>query len=65
VLTPNPLRQASLGFTWKVDEKNEFHMAASRFIKATYAGPSALFPGATESVTPYVNTLSAAWSWHL
>ncbi|MDO9448947.1 MAG: hypothetical protein Q7J21_00565, partial [Rugosibacter sp.] len=65
ILTPSPFRQASLGFSWKTDQGDEFHMAASRFYKGTYQGPSALFPGATESVTPYVNTLSAAWSWHL
>lgn len=65
ILTPSPFRQASVGFSWKTDQGDEFHMAASRFYKGTYQGPSALFPGATESVTPYVNTLSAAWSWHL
>ena len=62
VLTPNSIRQASAGFTWKTARGNEFHMAISRFLLSTYRGPSALFPGATESLSPYVNTLSAAWS---
>lgn len=62
VLTPNSLRLGSAGFTWKTAKGNELHMAFARFIRATYSGPSALFPDATESVTPYVNMLSAAWS---
>ncbi len=65
LLTPNPLYQASLGFSWKTEQGDEFHMAFARFINGTYSGPSALFPGATESVKPHVNALSAAWSWRL
>jgi long-chain fatty acid transport protein len=65
VLTPNSLREASLGFTWKTDQGNELNLSIAQFIKGTYQGPSALFPGATESVTPYVNMLNLGWSWKL
>lgn len=65
MMAPNQLRSTSIGFTWQTSKGNEFHMAAGRFLESTYRGPSALFPGATETVKPYVNTLSVAWSRHL
>lgn len=57
LLTPNPTHQYSLGVSWK-----SMHFAFTHFVKDTYKGPSALFPGATESVTPYVNALSITYS---
>jgi len=65
VLTPNSLRETSFGLTWKMDKNNELHISVAQFIKETYQGPSAIFPGATESVTPYVNMLNLGWTWKL
>jgi long-chain fatty acid transport protein len=62
MLAPNQLRSFSAGFSWQTLGGNELHMAAGRFQERKYRGPSGLFPGATESVTPHVNKLSVAWS---
>lgn len=66
MLAPNPRHQASAGFSWKLDQTNEFHLAYSSYIKQSYHGPSAtsvLGIGGEEKITPYVNTLMLAWSW--
>ncbi len=65
MLTPNPLRQFSAGLSYKTDSGDELHVGLSRFVRGTYRGPSALFPGATETLDAYVNTLSVAWTRHL
>ncbi len=63
LLAPNPLHQASVGFSWAVKPGQEFHMAYTTFVPGDYSGPSALFPGATETNDPYVNAVMLAWSW--
>lgn len=63
LLAPNPLHQASVGFSWSPKPGQEFHMAYTSFVPGKYSGPSALFPGATESIDPYVNAVMVAWSW--
>ncbi|MBV1875271.1 MAG: outer membrane protein transport protein [Cycloclasticus sp.] len=65
LLTPNPEEQFSFGLSWKTQQGNELHVGYERFVKEKYSGPSALFPGARESVTPYVNALHVAYTWPL
>jgi long-chain fatty acid transport protein len=65
ILAPNPVRQLSFGLSWQTQEGNALHIGYERFIKETYRGPSALFPGASESVTPYVNAIHVAYTWAL
>jgi len=65
ILTPNPEEQFSFGLSWKTEQGNQLHVGYERFVKETYSGPSALFPGARESVTPYVNVLHVAYTWAL
>ncbi|MEH6543765.1 MAG: outer membrane protein transport protein [Porticoccaceae bacterium] len=62
VLASNPIRAASMGFTWKAAKGDEFHMSYAHISGENYNGPSALFPGAKESVQPYINALNVAWS---
>ena len=63
LLTPNPIHQATVGFSWKANSGNEIHFAFEHFFQETLTGPSALFPGARESVTPSVNAISLTYSW--
>ncbi len=65
LLTPNPIHQASVGLSWEAKNGNELHVGFEHFFKETLTGPSALFSDARESVTPYVNALHVAWTWHL
>jgi long-chain fatty acid transport protein len=65
LLTPNPIHQATLGLSWKTATGNEMHIALIHFFEETLTGPSALFPGARESVTPHVNAVSLTYSWAL
>lgn len=65
VVASNPIRAASMGFTWKTSAGNQLHMGYARITGETYGGPSALFPGATESVKPYVKAINVAWSRQL
>ena len=65
MLTPNPLHQATLGFSWEAATGNVLHVAIAHYLKSSYSGPSALLPGATETLKPSVNTLSISWSWSL
>ena len=65
LLTPNPIHQASIGLSWKSEQGDELHLGFEHYFKETYRGPSALFPGATESVTPYVNAFHIAYTWAL
>ncbi len=62
VVASNPLRAASIGFSLETTAGNKLHMAYARMTGENYGGPSALFPGARESVKPYVNALNIAWS---
>jgi len=64
VLTPNAVNRASLGFSWKTLKGSELHAGYAHYFKDTYSGPSAIFPGATESQNPYVNLLHIAWTAH-
>lgn len=66
MLAPNPLRNVTLGFTWKWDADNDLHVAIGKYLESSYEGPSAsagLGVGGTEKVTPNVTTLMVAWSW--
>ncbi|PCI21424.1 MAG: long-chain fatty acid transporter [Piscirickettsiaceae bacterium] len=65
LLTPNPIHQVSAGLSWETENGDELHVGFEHFFKETLTGPSALFPGARESITPYVNALHVAWTWHL
>jgi len=51
--------------SWKSEQGDELHLGFEHYFKETYRGPSALFPGATESVTPYVNAFHIAYTWAL
>lgn len=62
VISANPVDAAALGFTWKTTKGNELHMSYAHVSGKNYGGPSALFPGARESVQPYINSLNVAWS---
>jgi long-chain fatty acid transport protein len=62
VMTPNSVHQVSLGLSWQTDQGGAFHLALGHFFKDTYSGPSAIFPGARESVTARVYTLHLAWT---
>jgi long-chain fatty acid transport protein len=62
VVSSNPIRAASIGFTRKTADGNELHMAYARITGENYGGPSAIFPGARESAKPYVNAVNIAWS---
>jgi len=64
VLTPNAVHRASVGLSWKTEKGSELHVAYGHFFKDTYSGPSAIFPGATESQKPFVNLFHIAWSTH-
>ena len=65
MLTPNPVHQATLGFSWETTTGNALHVAIAHYLKSTYSGSSALFPGATESRKAHVNTLAIGWTWLL
>ncbi|WP_448510480.1 OmpP1/FadL family transporter [Immundisolibacter sp.] len=62
MLAPNPLRQASVGFTWRVSDRHALHGALGHFFASTYRGPSAAIPGASEKIRPHVETLMLVWS---
>jgi long-chain fatty acid transport protein len=62
VIASNPIYRGSMGFTWDTLDGNEFHMAFEHYFKSTYSGPSAIFPGATESTQAYLNVFSIGWS---
>ncbi|OUS09413.1 hypothetical protein A9Q89_12915 [Gammaproteobacteria bacterium 53_120_T64] len=65
VLAINPIRAASVGFSWKTRAGSRLHMSYARMDGANYAGPSAIFAGARESARPYVNAINIAWSRQL
>ncbi len=65
MLTPNPIHNASLGLSWKTKRGNQLHVGFEHYFRGEYSGPSALFPGSTESLVPYVNILHIAWTMAL
>ena len=62
VIASNPIYRGSMGFSWETLDGNQFHMAFEHYFKSTYSGPSAIFPGATESTQAYLNVFSIGWS---
>lgn len=67
LLAPNPRGNVTAGFTWAVNKKNDFQLAAGRYLNGRYEGPSAtagLGVGGRESVRPHVKTLMLGWTRH-
>lgn len=67
MLAPNPRGNVTAGFTWAVNKKNDFQLAAGRYLNGRYEGPSAtagLGVGGRESVRPHVKTLMLGWTRH-
>ncbi len=62
LLTPNPVRNVTAGFTWNMSPANDLQFAYGRYLKGTYGGPSATAVGGNETVTPHVDTLYFGWS---
>lgn len=62
LMAPNPVRNATAGFTWAFARGHDLQFAYGRYLKGTYGGPGATPLGGTESVTPYVNTFYLGWS---
>lgn len=62
MLTPNPLRQASAGFTLRLSDRHELHGSVGHLFANTYRGPSAAIPGASEKIRPHVEMVMLAWS---
>ncbi len=62
VLAPNAEHRVSVGLSWETRQGGALHLGYGHYFKDTYSGPSALFPGATESVAAYVHTLHVAWT---
>ncbi|WP_022976070.1 hypothetical protein [Nevskia ramosa] len=52
-----PSRFASVGFNWWYKPTHEFQFAYTHHFFGTYAGPSAVVPGATESVVADVDVV--------
>lgn len=68
MFTPNPLHQASIGFTWTLSEKQELNFGYTRYVRGTYDGPSASAEfgvGGREKITPYVDQIMIGWSRRL
>ena len=68
VLAPTPTTDVSAGFNWWVTPTQEVQFAYGHFFAAfggPYSGPSALFPGATESDVPHVDMLWLGWARRL
>jgi len=64
-LAPNPGLNLTTGFSYRLSDATELHFAYGRYARGEYSGDSALFPGATESVEPRVDTIYLGWSRHL
>ena len=68
MFTPNPVDQYTLGLSWKLDEKSEFHFSYGRFVEDKYHGPSAtavLGVGGQEAITAHVDIVYLGWSKRL
>ncbi len=57
-----PSRFASVGFNWWYMPTQEFQFAYTHHFFGTYAGPSAVVPGATESVVADVDVVWIGWA---
>jgi long-chain fatty acid transport protein len=64
VFMPNSVHRAGVGLSWKTEKGSEVHVGYTHYFNSNYSGPSAIFPGATESLTAYVNLLHIAWTAH-
>lgn len=62
LLTPNPVRNVTAGFTLKLTRADDLQFAYGRYLKGTYGGPSATPLGGNETVTPHVETFYFGWS---
>jgi len=65
LFAPNPRHQATAGFTWAYDPRNDIQFAYGRYVPGTFKGPSAtaaLGVGGTESVSPHVDTVLLGWT---
>jgi long-chain fatty acid transport protein len=62
MLAPNPLRQASAGFTWQLSDRHELHGSIGHFFADTYRGLSATPIGGSEKIRPHVEMVMLAWS---
>lgn len=65
LLAPNPIRQVTVGASYKPAPGYELHFAYGRYVEKTFEGPSATAAfgvGGRESVTPHVDTLMLGWS---
>jgi long-chain fatty acid transport protein len=62
MFTPNPRLQMNIGFSYRWRPDTELHLAYGRYMRAEYEGPSVIFNGAKEKVSPHVDTLYMAWS---
>lgn len=68
LLAPNPVRQASAGMSWALNEKDDLQFSYGRYIEKKYSGPSAtaaLGIGGVEQLTPHVDTVYVGWSRRL
>ncbi|TAM12864.1 MAG: hypothetical protein EPN72_12285 [Nevskiaceae bacterium] len=71
MMTPNPIVNVTLGFSWSMNDKNDLNFAYGRYLAATYKGPSSLAtlpgigPAAMESMRAFVDTIYLGWSWHM
>jgi long-chain fatty acid transport protein len=65
LFAPNPLWQVTAGGTWKVDARNQVHLAIGHYVRKKFQGPSAsesLGLGGEETGAPHVETLMLGWS---
>lgn len=61
-LSLTPTTTASIGFNWRYNPIHEFQFAYSHWSFSNYDGPSALVPGATESVDAHGNVFWLGWA---
>ena len=61
-LSATPKTTASVGFNWWYTPTHEFQFAYTHHFFGTYAGPSAVVPGATESVVADVDVVWIGWA---
>lgn len=63
MLTPNPIRNITAGFTKQMKGNQELSFAYGRYLKGFYQGPSATPVGGQERVRAFVDTFMVSWSW--
>lgn len=67
LLVPNPIRQVTAGFTYRLAGGDDIHMAYGRYLEKKFQGPSATAAfgvGGEESVRPNVDTVMFGWTRH-